>query len=159
MMTSSNGNISRVTGPLCWEFTGHRWIPRTKARLSKQSWGWQFETPLHSLWRDRNEIAIRNPSTLGFFDVIIAWIFSVLKHWFLLTKGQLWETSMLLLTLLPFPASCGTVVLLVFETPWRSCDVTNVCNLILMIPIKLNHIYDFIIQLLDHNRQVTLKPY
>ena len=31
MMTSSNGNIFRVTGPLCWEFTGPRWIPRTKA--------------------------------------------------------------------------------------------------------------------------------
>ena len=31
MMTSSNGSIFRVTGPLCGEFTGHRWIPRTKA--------------------------------------------------------------------------------------------------------------------------------
>ena len=31
MMTSSNGNIFRVTGPLCREFTGHRWIPLTKA--------------------------------------------------------------------------------------------------------------------------------
>ena len=31
MMTSSNGNIFRVTGPLCGEFTGPRWIPRTKA--------------------------------------------------------------------------------------------------------------------------------
>ena len=31
MMTSSNWNILRVTGPLCEEFTGHRWIPRTKA--------------------------------------------------------------------------------------------------------------------------------
>ena len=30
-MTSSNGNIFRVTGHLCGEFTGHRWIPRTKA--------------------------------------------------------------------------------------------------------------------------------
>ena len=27
MMTSSNGNILRVTGHLCEEFTGHRWIP------------------------------------------------------------------------------------------------------------------------------------
>ena len=48
-MTSSNGNIFRVTGHLCGEFTGPRWIPRTKAsvdvffdlrlnkRLSKQS--------------------------------------------------------------------------------------------------------------------------
>ena len=31
MMTSSNGNIFRVTGPLCGEFAGHRWIPLTKA--------------------------------------------------------------------------------------------------------------------------------
>ena len=29
MMTSSNGNIFRVTGPWCGEFTGDRWIPRT----------------------------------------------------------------------------------------------------------------------------------
>ena len=27
MMTSSNGNIFCVTGPLCGEFTGHWWIP------------------------------------------------------------------------------------------------------------------------------------
>ena len=31
MMTSSNGYIFRVTGLLCGEFTGHRWIPFTKA--------------------------------------------------------------------------------------------------------------------------------
>ena len=31
IMTSSNGNIFRVTGPLCGEFTGHRWIPCTNA--------------------------------------------------------------------------------------------------------------------------------
>ena len=31
MMASSTGNIFRVTGPLCGEFTGHRWIPLTYA--------------------------------------------------------------------------------------------------------------------------------
>ena len=31
LMTSSNGTIFRVTGRLCGEFTGHRWIPRTTA--------------------------------------------------------------------------------------------------------------------------------
>ena len=59
MMTSSNGNYFRVTGHLCGAFTGHRWIPSTKTSdaelwcfelrlnkpLSKQSWGWWFETP------------------------------------------------------------------------------------------------------------------
>ena len=67
MMTSSNGNIFRVTGHLCGKFTGPRWISRTKAsdaelwcflwfnkRLSKQPWGWWFETPAWSLWRHRN---------------------------------------------------------------------------------------------------------
>ena len=69
MITSSNGNIFRVTGPLCGEFTGYRWIPLTKAsdadrwyffdlrlnkRLSKHSWGWWFETQSRSLWRHCN---------------------------------------------------------------------------------------------------------
>ena len=31
IMTSSNGNIFCVTGPLCSEFPGLRWIPITKA--------------------------------------------------------------------------------------------------------------------------------
>ena len=31
MMTSSNGNIFRVAGHLCGKFTGHWWIPHTKA--------------------------------------------------------------------------------------------------------------------------------
>ena len=30
MVTSSNGNIFRVAGPLWGEFTGHQWIPPTK---------------------------------------------------------------------------------------------------------------------------------
>ena len=67
MMTLSNGNIFRVTGHLCGEFTGPRWIPRTKAsdaelffylrlnkRLSKQSLGWWFETLSRPLWRHCN---------------------------------------------------------------------------------------------------------
>ena len=31
MIASWNGSIFRVTGPLCGQFTGHRWIPLTKA--------------------------------------------------------------------------------------------------------------------------------
>ena len=31
-MTSSNGNIFRVTGPLCREFTGHQWLPPHKGQ-------------------------------------------------------------------------------------------------------------------------------
>ena len=74
-MTSSNGNIFRVTGHLCGEFTGPRWIPRwipaqrpvtrsfdiffdqrLNKRLRKQSWGWWFETLSLPLWRHCNGI-------------------------------------------------------------------------------------------------------
>ena len=83
MMTSSNRNIFRVTGHLCEEFTGPRWIPRTKASdaelwcflwfaprpdkwLSKQSWGWWSEMPSSSLWRNRNETASTPSEKLAF---------------------------------------------------------------------------------------------
>ena len=66
MMTSSNGNIFRVTGHLCGEFTGPQWFPRTKASdaevwfflwsasestVEKQWWGWWFATQSFPLWR------------------------------------------------------------------------------------------------------------
>ena len=72
MMTSSNGNIFRVTGPLCGEFTDPGEFPtqrpvtqsfdvffdmRPNKRLSKQSWGWWFEKLSLSLWRHRNVVA------------------------------------------------------------------------------------------------------
>ena len=44
MMTSSNGNIFRVTGPLCGEFTGHRWISRTKA-IYAELWCFLWSAP------------------------------------------------------------------------------------------------------------------
>ena len=44
MMTSSNGNIFRVTGPLCWEFTGYRWIPLTKPS-NAELWCFLWSTP------------------------------------------------------------------------------------------------------------------
>ena len=69
MMTSSNGRIFRVTGPLCGnspvtgEFPSQRPVTRSfdvffdlrlNKRLSKQSWGWWFETPSRPLWRQCN---------------------------------------------------------------------------------------------------------
>ena len=44
MMTSSNGDIFRVAGPLCGEFTGHRWIPLTKAS-NAELWRFLWSAP------------------------------------------------------------------------------------------------------------------
>ena len=90
MMTSSNENVFRVTRPLYGEFTSDRWIPRTKAgdaelwrfldllltkRLSKQWWGWSFETPSRSSWRHCNE---RNDMSLIFQSVtVLSWFFLI----------------------------------------------------------------------------------
>ena len=65
MMTSSNGDIFRVTGHLCGEFPAQRPVTwsfdaffglRLNKRLSKQSWGWWFDTASYSLWLHCNEL-------------------------------------------------------------------------------------------------------
>ena len=76
MMTSWNGNILRVSGPLCGGI--HRWPVNSpnkgqwrkallfsstcalNERFSKQPWGWCFETSSRSLWRNFNVIYSRN---------------------------------------------------------------------------------------------------
>ena len=78
-MTSSNENIFRVTGHLCGEFTGPGEFPtqrpvtrsfdvyfdlRPNKWLSKQSWGWWFETLSCSLWRHRNDWCVYRNSCL-----------------------------------------------------------------------------------------------
>ena len=68
MMTSSNGNIFRVTGhlPVNGEFPAQMPVTRSfdcffdlrlNKRLSKQWWGWWFETPSRPLRRNCNERA------------------------------------------------------------------------------------------------------
>ena len=91
-MTSSNGNIFRVTGPLCGEFTGPGEFPTQKPvtlsfdvffdlhlnkRLSKQSWGWWFKTPSWSFWRQCNvqmAAVIRAHSELGEYLEFSFWL-------------------------------------------------------------------------------------
>ena len=80
MMTSSNGNIFRVTGPLCGNppvtcgFPSQRPVSRSfyifidlclNKRLSKQSIRMWFEMPSCPLWRDCNEC----PRTSRFWAV------------------------------------------------------------------------------------------
>ena len=72
-VTWSNGNIFRVTGPLCGEFSGHGWIPltnasdaelwcffhlRVKKPLCKQWRRRWFETPSCPVWRHCNDIHV-----------------------------------------------------------------------------------------------------
>ena len=99
MMTSSNRNIFRVTGPLCGEFTGPGEFPaqrpvtrnfdvffdlRLNKRLSKQPRGWWFDALSWSLWRHRNDSNLRVHSNLNdttqFCSNLSDW--TVTRHWF-----------------------------------------------------------------------------
>ena len=64
-MTSSNGHIFRVTGPLCRRFTGHRWIPLTKAS-DAELWCFHWSAP----WVNNREAGdLRRHRT--HYDVIV----------------------------------------------------------------------------------------
>ena len=105
MMTSSNGNIFRITGPLCGEFTGPGEVPSQRPvtrsfnvffdlhlnkRLSKQPWGWWFETPSWSLWRQCNDIYICG-------IIYYKQILYVMQHMYLNQDNRVNKTHMKLL--------------------------------------------------------------
>ena len=54
MMTSWNGNIFRVAGPLCRDFTGDRWIILTKAS-DAEFWCFLWSAPWINGWVKNRE--------------------------------------------------------------------------------------------------------
>ena len=50
LIMSSNDNIFRVTGPFWGEFTGHRWIPLTRAN-DAELWRFLLSAPDVPSWR------------------------------------------------------------------------------------------------------------
>ena len=71
MMASSNGNICRVTGHWCGEFTGPRWTPRAKGQ-----WRGALMFPLICFWindllnnRDAGDLRRYRAN----YDVIVTW--------------------------------------------------------------------------------------
>ena len=69
MMMSSNGNISRVTGPLCAEFTGHRWIAPTKAS-DAELWCFLWSAPWINGWVNNRE-AVDLRRHRAHYDIIV----------------------------------------------------------------------------------------
>ena len=68
-MTSSNGNIFRVAGPLYGEFTGPRWIPPTKAS-DTELWCFLWSAPELYGWVN-NDVAGDLRRHWAHYDVII----------------------------------------------------------------------------------------
>ena len=85
MMTSSNGNIFRVTGPLCGEFTGYRGIPGTKAS-DAELWCFLWSAPWINSWVNNREAGDLRRHRAQ-YDVIVMALYkydvlsSALTHW------------------------------------------------------------------------------
>ena len=149
MMTSPNGNIFRVTGPLCGEFTGPGEFPtqrpvtrsfdvffdlRLNKPLSKQPWGWWFETISRSLWRHRNAYDISSKQSIKLLVITHRrWWCSlvnqyVFRFW---TKSfpyfSLYCTRVIIwLHDIPYFINAESVIYLqVIEAQWRICASVN----------------------------------
>ena len=79
-MTSSNGSIFHVTGPLWGEYTGHQWIPLSKASDAEFWW---------FLWTVLNQTAEQTIETPVIWDAIpdptqydVTVMILVTIHWF-----------------------------------------------------------------------------
>ena len=114
MMTSSDGNSFRDTGPLWGESTGHRWIlltmaidvelwcflwPRLNKRQSKQSRRRWFETQSRPLWRHCDahcDYALSHPPLVFHRIWLSDWLADWLTDWFpasLITMTSKWAPS------------------------------------------------------------------
>ena len=97
MMTSSNGNMSRVTipfaenSPVTGEFPAQRPVTRSfdvlfdlrlNKRLNKQSRGWWFEMPSHLLRRHCNELLNFQWLSISLTHISVAkpWWVKCLQH-------------------------------------------------------------------------------
>ena len=69
MMASSDGNIFHITGLLCREFTGHRWIPCPKAS-NMELWCFLWSKPEPNSWANNGDAGdLRRHHT--HYDVIV----------------------------------------------------------------------------------------
>ena len=73
MMTSSKGNIFRVTGPSRREFTGHRWIPCTKASVA-ELWWFLWSAPWINSWVNNCEACYLRRYRAHYDVILMFWL-------------------------------------------------------------------------------------
>ena len=73
----------RVTGPLCGEFTGHRWIPLTKAS-DAELWWFLWSAPWINGWVNNREAGDLRRHW-AYYDVIVMnrYISLIMPQWFI----------------------------------------------------------------------------
>ena len=75
MMTSSNGNIFRITGPLWREFTGDRWISLTKA-IDAKLWCFLWSAPQNG-WANNRDTSDSRCHRAHYDATVTTYVFTV----------------------------------------------------------------------------------
>ena len=88
MMTSSNGNIFRVTGHFCGEFTGQRWIPRTNTS-DVELWCFLWSAPWINGWVNNREAGDLRRHRAR-YDVIVMGLFPLGWYHYTPTQRSCW---------------------------------------------------------------------
>ena len=117
MMTSSNGNIFHVTGPLCGEVTGHRWISLTKASDAELWCFFYWSAPWINGWVNNPEAGDlkRHRAHYGAIETPITLMF----HINFAIEYMTWE-KLPLAVLLP----CVMVIAVIYTKRWGIiCDL------------------------------------
>ena len=91
-MTSSNGKIFRVTGPLCGEFTGHRWIPLTKAS-DAELWCFLWSAPWINGWVNNREAGDLRRQHAHCDVIVISWGAITCTYQVPIKYSQQWPTG------------------------------------------------------------------
>ena len=114
MMTSSNGNIFRVTGPLCGEFTGPGEFPTQRPVT------WSFDVSLIRVWingwvnnRDAGDLRRH----LGHYDV------SVMRDRQSLYNAYIAHVTFVAVSVFHFHSTLWSVPLIAFPSCFLSSDV------------------------------------
>ena len=147
MMTSSNGNIFRVTGPLC-EFPSQSPVTRSfdvlfhpclNKRLNKQSWGWWFETPSRSVWRHCNDKCVGSTRDVKIYPLLRKTrYFNLKKHWngdvIILVKFSswgAWEVAKMIISSAVINENFVKIIMISYLVT-KSNDVSTIsCHLLL----------------------------
>ena len=106
MMTSPNGNIFRVTGHLCWEFTGPRWISRSKGQWRSALMFSLICARINGWVNNREAGDLR--CHRGHYDVTVMVWFNLLKLCcYSSISGDICKEFLFLLCMVIWTARCG----------------------------------------------------
>ena len=99
---------------------------RPKKRLSKQSWGWWFETPSHSLWRHRNDLMIWHGVILFDASLVLNFCFNDIHRMLVYSVLKFCSTRLVIL-LFSIDKICPTDIFL----HWKTCNILTLpCDFI-----------------------------